>query len=128
MPVAAIPAAGIAALVAIGLAVAAVAGYLIAIGLVLRKVSSGLNAVIASLDQIVGRTQPIEPVVSSITRDLAGARKLLEELLVAKTGRVPAPRAAPQAAQSTTTPSPESVIPTAEPASRIVYRRPDERR
>lgn len=89
MPVATIPAAGIVTLVAVAVVVLVLAAYLIAIGIVLRKVSAGLNVVISAVAQIPPATEPVESALTSINHDLGAARDLLEGLLIKKLGALP---------------------------------------
>lgn len=101
MPVATIPTAGIVTLIAVAVAVFVLAAYLIAIGIVLRKVSAGLNVVISAVGQIPGATEPVEGALTSINRDLGAARDVLEGLLIKKLGALPEqPRAEPTAEPS----------------------------
>jgi len=130
MPVATIPAAGIVTLIGVAVAVVAVAIYLFAIGLVLRKVSAGLDEVIGAVGQLPGKTYPIEAVMTSINDDLGAARGVLEGLLIKKLGALPE-RDALIRYQSTAAlpdpapaPEPAASEPAAEEArDRIDYRR-----
>jgi len=130
MPVATIPAAGIVTLIGVAVAVVAVAIYLFAIGLVLRKVSAGLDEVIGAVGQLPGKTYPIEAVMTSINDDLGAARGVLEGLLIKKLGALPERdaliRYQSTAALPDPAPAPEPAAP--EPAAeeapdRIDYRR-----
>ncbi len=129
MYLATIPAAGIITLVGVALAVLFIAAYLIAIAVVLRKVSAGLNVVISAVAQIPGRTEPLEPVLTSINHDLGTARGVLEGLLTKKLGALPKPpgvikygRTGEQPA-ALAAPPPEPAAVVAESPERIVYQR-----
>jgi len=135
MPVATIPAAGIVTLIGVAVAVVAVAIYLFAIGLVLRKVSAGLDEVIGAVGQLPGKTYPIEAVMTSINDDLGAARGVLEGLLIKKLGALPERDALiryqstaalpdPAPAPEPAAPEPAAPEPAAEEApDRIDYRR-----
>jgi len=130
MPVATIPAAGIVTLIGVAVAVVAVAIYLFAIGLVLRKVSAGLDEVIGAVGQLPGKTYPIEAVMTSINDDLGAARGVLEGLLIKKLGALPERdaliRYQSTAALPDPAPAPEPAAPgpaAEEAPDRIDYRR-----
>jgi hypothetical protein len=81
-----VPVAGIVTIALVVVAIAAIAVFLIHIGSTLRQISSSLETVIGAVAGIPEKTAPIEPVVSSINRDLATARGVLEGLLAKKLG------------------------------------------
>jgi hypothetical protein len=73
-------------IIAAVLIVLALAAYLIAISLVLKDITSKLGVVIGAVGTIASKTEPVEPVVGSINRNLGAAKDLLNGLLVAKVG------------------------------------------
>jgi hypothetical protein len=98
---------GIALLAIVGVAVLAIAAFVIAIATVLRRISAGLTQVIDAVSQIVTTTDPIGGVLESINHDLGRGRGVLEGLLRKKLGAIGA-------------------LPPPPPAERIVYRRESE--
>jgi hypothetical protein len=73
-------------IIAAVLIVLALAAYLIAISLVLKDITSKLGVVIGAVGTIAAKTEPVEPVVGSINRNLGAAKDLLNGLLVSKVG------------------------------------------
>lgn len=82
-----ISAAGYITFLIIALAVAAIAGYLIIVSFILRKVSFTLGTVLIGVRAIANQTQPAKPVVDDIARDVAAIQQALEGLLPARRGR-----------------------------------------
>jgi hypothetical protein len=75
------PAAAVVTLIGVALAVAAIAGYLIYIALILRHVVIRLNTVLAGVVGVIEESAPIGPVATAINSDLDAARKSLERAL-----------------------------------------------
>ncbi len=71
-------------LVLVGLAVVVIAGYLIVIGLALRRIDAALETVVTSVEEIPYKTQPIPAIVDGVDKDLGDAAGLLEGLLRSK--------------------------------------------
>jgi hypothetical protein len=86
MLVASIEPVGAVALVAALLIVLALVYYLVATILALRKVTTGLDGVIASVGEIIQKSAPVSDVVNSINAQLDAGVELLEGLLVQKAG------------------------------------------
>ena len=78
--------AAIVTIVAVGLIVAALVVYLVAVILQLRKITAGLDEVIASVGEIVEKSAPVNGVVTAINEQLDAGVGLLEGLLVKKAG------------------------------------------
>lgn len=76
------PLAGIITLVGVGLVVAALAIYLITVAALLTSVSSKLTAIIDRLWGITASAEPLNTTVSSINRDLQGARQALHSAVL----------------------------------------------
>ena len=90
MPVYAIPAAGVALIVIVLLIVLALVYYLVSTIFALRKITSGLDEVIASVTEIVEKSGPVNEIVDAINKDLDAGVDMLEALLVKKAGIVDA--------------------------------------
>ncbi len=90
MPVYAIPAAGIALIIIVLLIVLALVYYLVSTIFALRKITSGLDEVIASVTEIVEKSGPVNEIVNAINKDLDAGVDMLEALLVKKAGMVDA--------------------------------------
>ena len=73
-------------LIGVLLAVLVVAIYLIAIARALRRVSSQLSIVLASVGILPEKVAPAEGVLTSINTDLTETQQLLEGLLAKKLG------------------------------------------
>jgi hypothetical protein len=86
MLVASIEPVGAVAIVAALLIVLALVFYLVATILQLRKITAGLDTVIASVSEIVHKSAPVNDVVNSINGQLDAGVDLLEGLLVQKAG------------------------------------------
>jgi hypothetical protein len=86
MPVASIEPVGAFALVAALLIVLALVFYLVSTIVQLRKITAGLDTVIASVGEIVEKSAPVADVVNSINGQLDAGVGLLEGLLVQKAG------------------------------------------
>jgi hypothetical protein len=74
-------------LVAVVLVILALVVYLVAVILELRKITAGLDAVIAPVGEIVSKSQPVNAVVEAINKDLGAGTELLEGLLDKKAGQ-----------------------------------------
>jgi hypothetical protein len=68
------------------LIVAALAVYLIATILELRKINTGLQVVLAGVEEIAQKTAPVNGVLDAINGTLVAGRDLLEGLAVKKAG------------------------------------------
>ncbi len=66
-------------LLAVTIAVVAIAGYLIAITLILKHVVGRLVTILGAVQAVTETTQPVGAVVDDINRDLAAGRKLIED-------------------------------------------------
>jgi hypothetical protein len=73
-------------LVAVLLIVLALVYFLVSTILALRKITAGLDTVIAGVGEIVEKSAPVNDVVSSINGQLDAGVELLEGLLVKKAG------------------------------------------
>jgi hypothetical protein len=80
------PAAGVVLIVAVVLIVLALVYYLVSTILELRKITDGLNEVIASVGEIVEKSAPVNGIVTAINEQLDAGVDLLEEMLVRKAG------------------------------------------
>jgi len=90
VPVLAIAAAGVVLIVAVIAAVAVLVVYLLGVILALRRITAGLDEVIASVGGIVQKSEPVNAVVGAINAQLDAGVDALEGLLVKKTGMVDA--------------------------------------
>ena len=73
-------AAAIAALVVTGVLVVALAGYLLWVVLLLRRLTDTLGKVVFGVDAIAHRVQPVNGLVAGINGDLTAVAGALEEL------------------------------------------------
>jgi hypothetical protein len=80
------PAAGVVTIAAVVLIVLALVFYLVSTILELQKINKGLDAVIASVGEIVSKSAPVNDVVGDINANLDAAVGALEGLLVKKAG------------------------------------------
>jgi hypothetical protein len=64
--------------------------FLVATIFELRKITTGLDAVIAGVSEIIAKSAPVNEVVKTINADLDAGVELLEGLLVKKAGMVDA--------------------------------------
>jgi hypothetical protein len=80
------PAAGAVLIVAVVLIVLALVYYLVSTILALRKITDGLDEVIASVGEIVEKSAPVNGVVTAINEQLDAGVDLLEGMLVRKAG------------------------------------------
>ncbi len=71
-------AAPIVTLIGTAITVAAIAGYLIAIALILKGVFSRLQTILVSVSDVTEKTAPAGAVIDEINRDLAAGHKALE--------------------------------------------------
>lgn len=74
------PAAGIAALVVVGVLIAALAFYLAWVVLILRRLTDTLGKVLFGVRSIAHRVEPVESIVDEINGDLIGVADALEAL------------------------------------------------
>ena len=86
MPVASIEPAGVVTIVLALVVVLALVYYLVATIVQLRKITAGLDEVIASVGEIVQKSAPVNDVVNNINGQLDAGVDLLEGLLVQKAG------------------------------------------
>ena len=77
---------GLVMIVAVLLIVLALVFYLVSTILALRKITAGLDQVIAGVGEIVEKSAPVNDVVTSINGQLDAGVDLLEGLLVKKAG------------------------------------------
>src|ERR1039457_1805646 len=80
------PAAGVVMIIAVLLIVLALVFYLVSVIVALRKVTAGLDEVIAGVTGIVEKSAPVNGVVTTINQQLDAGVDLLEGLLVKKAG------------------------------------------
>jgi hypothetical protein len=85
-PVVAFMAVGAVTALAVVLIVLALVVYLVAVIVQLRKITGGLDEVIAHVGEIVQKTAPVNAVVAAINEQLDAGVDLLEGLLVKKAG------------------------------------------
>jgi len=85
-PVLAFMAVGAVTAVAVVLIVVALVIYLVAVIVQLRKITGGLDEVIAHVSEIVQKSAPVNDVVTAINEQLDAGVDLLEGLLVKKAG------------------------------------------
>ena len=77
---------GVVTILAVVLIVAALVFYLVSVIVQLRKITSGLDVVIAHVSEIVQKSAPVNDVVTNINEQLDAGVDLLEGLLVKKAG------------------------------------------
>jgi hypothetical protein len=65
-------------LLAVAIAVVAIAGYLIAITLILKHVVNRLVTILGAVEAVTETAQPVGAVIDEINRDLDAGRKLIE--------------------------------------------------
>lgn len=95
--------AAVVTIILVVLAVVVIAGYLIVIGLALRRIDAALETVVTSVEEIPYKTQPIPGIVDGVDKDLGDAANLLEGLLRSKAAQAredAPPRGASVAASS----------------------------
>jgi hypothetical protein len=85
-----VPAAGVVMVIAVVLIVLALVYYLLSTIVALRKITAGLDEVIADVTGIVEKSAPVNGIVTAINEQLDAGVDLLEGLLVKKTGLVDA--------------------------------------
>jgi hypothetical protein len=71
-------------LILVGLLVAVLAAYLVAIALILKHVNFTLGTVIVGVRAIARQVEPVNPLVEEINADLTGVKEALEGLLAKK--------------------------------------------
>ena len=79
-------AAGVVMIIAVVLIVLALVYFLVATILELRRISDGLDDVIAGVGEIVEKSEPVNGIVAAINEQLDAGVDLLEGLLVKKAG------------------------------------------
>src|SRR3954452_16326981 len=84
------PAAGVVLVLAVVVVVLALVYYLVATIMALRQITKGLDEAIDAVGEIIAKTGPVEPVVTTINQHLDAAVDALEGLLVKKAGLVDA--------------------------------------
>ena len=77
---------GVVTILAVVLIVLALVYYLVSVIVQLRRITNGLDEVIASVGEIVEKSAPVNDVVTSINAQLDAGVDLLEGLLVKKAG------------------------------------------
>src|ERR1700722_7143327 len=80
------PAAGVVMIIAVLLIVAAVVYFLVSTIVALRRITTGLDAAIAGVVEIIEKSVPVKEVVDDINANLDVGVDLLEGLLVKKAG------------------------------------------
>jgi hypothetical protein len=80
------PAAGVVTIALIVLIVLALVFFLVSTIVQLQKITKGLDEVIASVGEIVSKSEPVNAVVDDINANLDAGVELLEGLLVKKAG------------------------------------------
>lgn len=85
-PVLALAAAGMATIAIVVLIVLALVYYLVSVIVALRRITKGLDEAIAGVGEIVGKSAPVNAVVTAINGQLDAGVELLEGLLVKKAG------------------------------------------
>ena len=78
--------AGAVTILVVALIVAALVYYLVSVIVQLRKITAGLDEVIASVGEIVQKSAPVNDIVTTINQQLDAGVDLLEGLLVKKAG------------------------------------------
>ena len=86
MTVLAVAAAGVVTIVAVVLIVLALVYFLVSTIVALRRITAGLDEVIAGVVEIVQKSAPVNDVVTAINEQLDAGVDLLEGLLVKKAG------------------------------------------
>jgi hypothetical protein len=90
VPPLAMAAAGVVLIVAVVAIVAVLVVYLVSVILALRKITAGLDAVIAGVGGIVEKSAPVNEIVAAINVQLDAGVDALEGLLVKKAGMIDA--------------------------------------
>ncbi len=65
-------------LIAVAITVVAIAGYLIAIVLILKHVVDRLVTILGAVQAVTDTSGPVGPIIDDINRDLDAGRKLME--------------------------------------------------
>jgi hypothetical protein len=81
-----VPAAGVVLIIAALLIVVALVYYLVSTIVALRRITVGLDVVIAGVTEIVEKSAPVNDIVTAINQQLDAGVELLEGLLVKKAG------------------------------------------
>ncbi len=66
-------------LLAVTIAIVAIAGYLIAIVLILKHVVGRLTTILGAVQDVTDTSQPVGEIIEDINRDLDAGRKLIED-------------------------------------------------
>ncbi len=80
------PAAGVVLAIAVVAIVAVLVYFLVSTILALRAIATGLDRAIAGVGELIGKSEPVAPVVQTINANLDAAVDALEGLLVKKAG------------------------------------------
>lgn len=72
-------AAPIVTLIAVGLAIAVIAAFLITVVYQLYQVYSRINDILGAVGQVIEKTAVLDPVISEIKADLAGGQEAIED-------------------------------------------------
>lgn len=80
------PAAGVVLAIIVVVIVLVLVYYLVSTILALRQIASGLDRAIGSVGELISKTEPVAPVVTTINANLDAAVDALEGLLVKKAG------------------------------------------
>ena len=100
------PAAGVATLILVLVAVAALAAALVQVARLLKHVNFTLGTVIAGVRAIELATRPINPVLGDIANDLVATQRALDDLLASKTAQAVKTPARNNSAHSAPSPEP----------------------
>ncbi len=65
-------------LILVAIAVIAIAGHLIAVALILKRVVDNLTVVLGAVQAVTETAQPVGAIIDEINRDLDSGRKLIE--------------------------------------------------
>ena len=78
-------------LLGVFITIVAIAGYLIAITLILKHVVNRLVTILGAVEAVTRTAEPVGPIIEDISRDLAAGRKLMDDGVarLSEDGRVP---------------------------------------
>lgn len=74
------PAAAVVTLIAVGVVVLVLAGYLLAIGWMLQRVTGTLSEVVDGLEQVGRSTEPLGPLIDEINEDLMHVEASVDQM------------------------------------------------
>lgn len=95
-------------LIGVAIAIVAIAGYLIAIAMILKHVVNRLVTILGAVQAVTDTAEPVGPIVDDINRDLAAGRKLLEDAVARlESARVPVGATADPATDRHAAPEPQ---------------------